>query len=114
MAQAVVLLVLLAVSREVRAAFENPLGSHFCHYPPVKEIMVALGLAYVVAPRCGYATALYGRRYKKAFKFVATGAWIHGCVAKCKCLGKVHLPLTVARQGKGGKVSVPGIKHKLR
>ena len=114
MAQAIVFLVLLAVSREVRAAFENPLGSHFFHYPPVKELMLALGMVSVVAPRCAYSTAPYGQRYKKAFKFVATGTWIQGCVAKCKCLGKVHLALTVARQGRDGKVSITGIQHGLR
>ena len=42
MAQSTVLLVLLAVSKEVRAACENLLGNHFCHYPPMKELMLAL------------------------------------------------------------------------
>jgi hypothetical protein len=84
MALAIVFLVWLAASREVRAAFENPRGCHVFHAPPVKVLMLALGMLSVVAPCCAYSTAPYGRRYKKAFKFVATGAWIQGCAAKCK------------------------------
>ena len=72
-------------------------------------MMLALGMAYVVAPRCAYSTTPYQRRYKNAFKFVATGTWIHGCAAKCKCPGKDHLPLTVAREGGGDKVIMTGI-----
>ena len=110
MAQHTVFLVLRAVSREVRAAFENPLGSHFLHYPPVKELRLTLGMLYVVA-RCAYSTAPYERRYKKAFKFVATGTWTQGIVAKCKCLGKVHMALTVARRGRGGMATLTRIEN---
>ena len=70
------LLALRAVSKEVRAAFENPLGNHVWFYPPVKELMVAWGRASTVAPRCADSAAPHRRPYKKAIKFLATGTWI--------------------------------------
>ncbi len=44
MAQATVFLVLLAVSRDVRASLENPLGNHSCIPLPLTELMIALGM----------------------------------------------------------------------
>ena len=57
MAQATVFLVLLAVSRDVRATLENPLVNHCCIPHPVTELMIAMGMVCVMAPRSAYSIA---------------------------------------------------------
>ena len=57
MAQTIVLLVLLAVPRDVRANLENALGSHCCTPHPVTELMIALEMVCLMAPRSAYSAA---------------------------------------------------------
>ena len=51
---------------------ENLVGNHFCKYQPVDTLQFALGIVYDAAYHCAYASAPFGERYTKGFKFMAT------------------------------------------
>ena len=112
-AECSVFLVLLAAAREVKAALENPVGSHFFKYGPVMDVANSLNMVEACTNRCAFSVAPFGKRYKKKYKFLATGSWIRGVFAPCRCPGNVHLLLTKTRVGKDGRVQRNGIKVRL-
>ena len=116
MAQAAVFLVLLAVSRDVRATLENPLGNHCCIPHPVTELMIALGMVCVcaMAPRSAYSTAPQRAALQEGREVRGDRHGIQRRAAKCKRPGEFLLALTVTRWGRGGKVSITGIRHRCR
>ncbi len=114
MVEASVFLMLLAVCRGVRAAMENPVDSDMFRYHIVVKVEAALAMTSAIAYRCAYSSAPYGKRYKKGYRFIATGRWIRGVAARCKCPGGVHLALVTRRRGLDGKTCTTGIKKRLK
>ena len=112
-AKASVFLILLAAARGVRAAMENPVSSSMFKYRMVVEMQMSLGMTTAIAYRCAYSSFPYGKRYKKGFRFIATGKWIRGVAAQCHCPGGVHLPLVTKSRGRDGKIRFTGIKKRM-
>ena len=111
---ATVFLMLLAAARGVRVAMENPVESTMFRYPLVVRLEAALHLKSAIAYRCAYSSAPYGKRYLKGYRFMATGTWIRGVAAKCKCPNDIHLPLTRQTRAADGSIKITGIRARLR
>ena len=114
LAAATVFLMLLAAARGVRVAMENPVGSIIFRYPLVERLEAALGLTSSFADRCAYSSAPYGKRYLKRYRFMATGTWIRGVAAVCKCPKGIHLPLVRRTKAADGSIKTTGIQARLR
>ena len=63
MAESTVFLILLAAAREVKAALENPAGSHFFKYGPVVDMAHSLNMVIGYTYRCAFSVAPFGKRY---------------------------------------------------
>ena len=113
MAECSVFLILLAAARKVKAALENPSSSCFFKYGPVVDVANSLNMVVGYTYRCAFSVAPFGKRYKKKYKFLATGSWVRGVFAACRCPGNVHLPLCKTRVCKDGRVQKTGIKARL-
>ena len=114
MAESSVFLILLAAARGVKAALENPVGSHFFQYGPVMDMAHSLNMVSAYTHRCAFSVAPFGKRYKKKYKFLATSSWIRGVFAACRCPGNVHLKLSSNKVGKEGRMQTNGIKARLK
>ena len=114
MAESSVFLILLAAARGVKAALENPVGSHFFKYGPVMDMAHSLNMVSAYTHRCAFSVAPFGQRYKKKYKFLATSSWIRGVFAACRCPGNVHLKLSSNKVGKEGRMQTNGIKARLK
>jgi len=101
MARIAAFLMLLAHARGVYASTENPSGSMFFNYRPVKEVFDALGVEYQTTDGCCFSTKQLGERYLKRFKFAANGPWISTVFRRCKCPNNIHVEL-MSRDEKGG------------
>ena len=101
MARIAAFLMLLAHARDVYASTENPSGSMFFNYRPVKEVFDALGVVYQTTDGCCFSTKKPGERYLKRFKFAANGPWINKVFRRCKCPNNIHIEL-MSRNEKGG------------
>ena len=111
---ATVFLMLLAAARGVRVAMENPKDSDIFRYPLVVRLEAALHLTSAIADRCAYSSAPYGKRYLKAFRFIATGTWIRGVAATCTCPNGIHLSLVRTTKAADGRLRISGIPARLR
>ena len=114
MAESSVFLILLAAARGVKAALENPVGSHFFKYGPVMDMAHSLNMVSAYTHRCAFSVAPFGQRYNKKYKFLATSSWIRGVFAACRCPGNVHLKLSSNKVGKEGRMQTNGIKARLK
>lgn len=111
---ATVFLMLLAAARGVRVAMENPRESKMFRYPLVVRLQAALHLTSTIAYRCAYSSAPYGKRYLKAYRFMANGTWIRGVAATCKCPNGIHLPMVRLTKAKDGRTRISGIHTRLQ
>lgn len=83
-ARASAFLLCLAVARGVHVILENPASSMlFSFLQP--SLSCIPGLQFIITHRCVWSTERYGMRYKKAFKFMATGPWLKPVEQKCQC-----------------------------
>lgn len=60
-----------------------------------------------IVDRCAYSEEPFGERFRKPYKFMATGDWIRAVVRKCSCPSKEHAQLMTDVDGKKtGNVSL--------
>jgi hypothetical protein len=120
MARAAAFLFLVAVARNVHAYIENPAGSMLFRYLEEFNLLPLSSLPFLrtaITHRCHWSTEPYGKRWLKAFKFLATGEWIQKLgEGRCKCPagpnGKpLHLPLVKQGKKKGSRT---GLRKELQ
>ena len=76
MSEPTVFLILLAAAREVKAALENPVGSHFFKYGPVVDMAHSLNMVIGYTYRCEFSVAPFGKCDWNKYKSLATSLWI--------------------------------------
>lgn len=109
MAEVAVFLLMVAAARGVHACLENPAGSMLFSY--VREHLEPLQplLATSIADRCHYSGEPVGSRYKKPYKFLATGKWIHAVSGRCQCIPRQHIAL-MKTDARGRSSGTSGLK----
>jgi hypothetical protein len=89
----------VAVARGVHCSMENPAGSlMFSFLAPTLRLFPFLVAG--IADRCAYSEEPFGERFKKPYKFMATGDWIRAMARKCSCPNKEHAHLMTDVDGK--------------
>ena len=93
----------VAVARGVEAFLENPSGSMMFSYL-AGTLTTLFWMVKAFCDRCRYITAEQRatQNYKKHYKFMATGLWIHTAMQLCTCKGR-HT--TLMDTGPNGEVN---------
>ena len=88
MAKVAAFMFTLAGVRGVQAVIENPAASTmFTFLRKPAHLDLWTGLVTDTADRCAFDAAPFGQRMLKKYKFLSTGAWIHGVHRRCRCAG---------------------------
>ena len=92
MAQTAAFLMCVALARGVHFFIENPAGSMlFSFLEPTLNLFP--NLVYATTDRCAYSLEPYGERFKKPYKFLASGTWLRPHLKSCSCPGRPHARL---------------------
>ena len=102
-AQVAMFLFAVATRRGATAVIENPAGSMIFNYEPVRAGLAAHRTHVQIADGCAYNKKTFGLRSRKAFKFVASEAWISQVSLRCKCPNGLHVELMTTNED--GQVS---------